>query len=68
MNKKLVHEFLLEAGRVVAIAILPILISSLERGEIDLKAVGIAGAIAVLKAVDRSLHETEVAKKGIVRF
>jgi hypothetical protein len=63
-----------ELGRVALIAILPILIAQLESGKIDWKIVGIAGAIAILKAIDKGIHVYGKAKKntslekGLVRF
>jgi hypothetical protein len=65
---ELVDDFVLEAGRVALIAALPIVIDSLQKGEVDWKLVGIAVLISLLKALDRWMHEKGVAEKGITRF
>lgn len=61
-------EFLLELLRISLIAALPVIIASLEHGNLDLKVLAVAVALAVLRAVDRALHESGVAEKGITRF
>jgi hypothetical protein len=54
---------LLELGRVVIIAVLPIIITSVEQGKIDWKVIGIAAIIATLKGIDKFIHEIGVAKE-----
>jgi len=67
-------ESLKEFGRIALIAIIPILISQLESGKIDWKIMVIAGAIAVLKAIDKGIHvygketNNKSIEKGLVRF
>lgn len=61
-------EALKEAGRVVVLAVVPVLIDSLSKGEIDWKVVGVAGVVALLKFIDSWLHESGVSEKGITRF
>lgn len=66
-------EALKELGRVALFAIIPILIVQLESGKFDWRIVGIAGAIAVLKALDRGLHlwgkeAGNTAELGLSRF
>ena len=63
-----IDDFVLEAGRVMVIAALPILYDSLSRGEVNLKLIGLAMVIAALKAFDRWLHEKGIAVKGLTRF
>jgi hypothetical protein len=55
-NKEIIIKSLLEFGRIIFIAIIPVLISSLEKGAVDLKAIAIVGVIAGLKAIDNLLH------------
>ena len=76
--KKPLIEALKEMGRVVAIAVLPVLISGLEKGAIDAKVLAVVGAVAGIKFVDKLLHaigkEKSTAKKedkllkGLTRF
>lgn len=63
--KQAIIEALKELLRVVLIAILPILISSLESGKIDYKIILVTAAIALLRAIDKMLHEwgKDVKKK-----
>ena len=63
-----IDDFVLELLRVALIAVLPILYLSLEAGKVDWRAIGLAGVIAVLRAIDRWLHEKGIAEKGITRF
>ena len=57
--KKGLKEFL----RVILIAILPVIIDSLERNILDWKVILVAVAIAALKAVDRGMHEYGVLEE-----
>ncbi len=63
-----------ELGRVALIATIPILIAQLESGKIDWKIILIAGAIALLKAIDKGIHvygkekKNTSLEKGLVRF
>lgn len=64
------NEALLEAvkelARVSLLAALPVIYTSLEAGVVDFRAIGIAVAVAVLRAVDRFIHEWDgTALKGI---
>ena len=52
-----IKKALLEAGRVVVLAILPVAIASLEKGEIDMRYIGIVAALALLRFTDKWLHE-----------
>ena len=78
-NKEIIIKSLLEFGRIIVIAVIPVLISSLEKGTVDLKAIAIVGVVAGLKAIDKLLHEYGVEKEeetgvpsefitGLVRF
>lgn len=49
-------ESLKELGRVVVLAIIPIIIDSLSSGEFSWRVVVVAGAIAGLRFVDKFLH------------
>ena len=63
-----IDDYVLELGRVMVIAALPILIDSLQKGRVDLRLIGIVMIIAGLKALDRWLHEKDILEKGIVPF
>ena len=65
---ELIRPFVLELFRVAAIAVVPVAIVALESGEVDAKALAIVAAVAVLKAIDRMLHDSGIATKGLVRF
>ena len=72
-NKDVLLEAVKELGRVALIAVVPIAIAQLESGKIDWTIIGIAGVIAVLKAIDKGLHlygkEKENALElGLTRF
>ena len=60
-------EALKEMGRVVVIAVVPILIDMLTNGEIDYRLLAITGAIAGLRAIDKYIHKTS-RTKGLVGF
>lgn len=47
----------LELARVAVLAALPLVILSLESGQIDWRSIGVVTAIAVLRAVDKALHK-----------
>ena len=79
VSKEALLKALKELGRVALISIIPLLISSLEKGSIDLKAMAIVTAIACLKFIDKLIHEVGVEKEeetgeisklttGITRF
>lgn len=53
-------EGLKELLRVVIIAVLPVVILSLEKGEVDYRLIIITGVIAALRALDKWLHEKDV--------
>jgi len=61
-------EALKEGARVLVLAIIPLLIDSLNKGEIDWTFILITGTIAVLRFIDSWLHKTGIAEKGITRF
>ncbi len=50
-------EAIKEFFRVIVLAIIPILIEMLLSGSLDLKLVGITGAIAGLRFIDKYLHQ-----------
>jgi len=50
-------EGLKQLGRVALFAVLPLLISGLQAGVVDFRAIAIAAAISVLSGIDRLLHE-----------
>lgn len=56
-NEKLL-EAIKEFFRIILLGIIPITIEGLSNGEINLKLIGITGAIAGLKFIDKYLHKT----------
>jgi len=70
MNKEALIEALKESGRVVLLAILPLLIASVEKGEFDLKAIGVVAGLAFLRFIDKYLHlnEKNGVSGGLTRF
>ena len=63
-------EALKELGRVIVLAVLPIIIDSLTSGEFSWRVIAVTGAIAGLRFVDKYLHLNEEDGKagGLVRF
>lgn len=58
MDKPL-KESLKEGARVVVLAIIPVLLLSLQNGDgFDWKLIGVTGAVALLRFVDSFLHES----------
>ena len=55
MNEPII-EALKELLRVTLLAVVPILIVSLESGNLDLKLIGVVAAIAALRALDKWLY------------
>ena len=79
MSKEALIKALKELGRVALISIIPLVITSVEKGVIDYKAIGVVAAIACLKFIDKLLHEvgleseeetgeTSKLTTGITRF
>lgn len=56
-----------EMGRVIALAIIPLLIMQLEAGRIEWRALAVVGAIAALRAIDKYLHKAG-NEKGLTQF
>lgn len=65
---KNVKEAIKEGLRVVVLAVIPILIDSVTRGSVDVRLIVITAIVAGLRFVDKWLHESETATKGITRF
>ena len=67
-------EGLKEAGRVMVLATIPVLIADLEAGTFDWRLFLVTVALALLKFVDRLTHKwgevnnNEVLEKGLTRF
>jgi hypothetical protein len=61
-------ESVKEGMRVFLMAVIPLMIVEIERGEFDFKTITIAGVIAVLRFVDKYLHRSGIAEKGLTRF
>lgn len=73
-NVQPIVEALKQAGRIVLVAIIPLLINQLNSSSIDWKAIAVTGAIALLMAIDKFLHlegkvtGSESLTKGLTRF
>ena len=61
-------EGLKELARVALIAVVPIIISGLEAGKLDWKLVLVSGVIAILKAVDKFVHKSDLKANGLIPF
>lgn len=61
-------ESIKEGLRVAVLSAIPIIIDGLTNGQVDLKLVGIAVAVSVLRWLDAFLHETGTAERGLTRF
>ena len=72
--KTLIKEFGKEFARIFLLAIIPVAISQLESGMVNYQALAIVGVIAVLKGIDKGIHEVGKENdsvnltKGLVRF
>jgi hypothetical protein len=69
MSKALI-EALKEAGRVVVIAIIPVVIPMLNDWAVDWRVIATVGAITLLRFLDKFLHENapEGTAGGLTRF
>lgn len=69
MNTPIV-EGLKQLLRVGLVAIIPLVITGLQTGTIDWKAVAVAGAIAILMGIDKWLHkaDTGIGGNGLTIF
>jgi len=63
-------EALKELGRVVVLAIVPILIDSLTANKLDVRIIMVAAALAGLRFIDKYLHSLAPEGKagGLTRF
>lgn len=59
-----INESIKEFARMCIIAVIPVLIISIEKQDFDYKSTGIAFALAILRAVDSYIHES---KTGILK-
>lgn len=63
-----------QAGRIVLVAVIPLIVNQLQSETFDWKGIAITGAIALLMAIDKYLHEVgketenENLIKGLTRF
>lgn len=63
-----------ELLRVMVLAVIPVLITSLEKSEIDWRVIGVVALIAGLRWIDKFLHkfgeanERTLLEKGLTRF
>ena len=68
--KEAIISALKEAGRVVVLACIPLLIDSLAKGIIDWNLILVTGVIALLRFLDKFLHEQapEGVAGGLTQF
>lgn len=72
--KDAVLKGLAELARVAVLAVIPVLIVSLESGAINYELLAVTASIAVLRALDKMLHkygetiENKTLAKGLTRF
>lgn len=66
MNKFLqsIKEPLKEGARVIVLSVIPIFIVSLEKMEFNWKSIMVVGGVALLKFIDKYLHDKEPAGKS----
>ncbi len=68
-----IKEAVLELLRVVVLAIIPVLITSLESGAVDFRSITVIAGVAALRFIDKLLHEIGKEKgnrlvKGLTQF
>lgn len=68
LNTDALPESSKEGLRVVLLAVIPVAIDSLLKGQLDLRLVVTVGAVALLRFVDSWLHKSGKAEKGLTRF
>lgn len=70
MDKQALLEALKEMGRVIVLAVIPVVIDCFAKGVIDWKLIAVTGFIALLRFLDKFLHETAPAGTagGLTRF
>ena len=67
-------EALKEFLRVSVLAVIPVAVDGLTRGQLDLRLLGITAAVAGLRFIDKLLHElgkeseNDSLSKGLTRF
>ena len=59
MDKKALQEAIRELARVALIAVIPVLIDSLNKGTVDWRVVGTVGAIAILRGIEKLFYEAD---------
>jgi len=57
LKKEAIVSGLFEMGRIAAVAALPIIISQLQAGKIDWRTIIVVIVLAILKAIDKAIHE-----------
>lgn len=57
-----------EALRVIALAALPVLIEGIQAGAIDYRLIAVTGIIALLRFLDKYLHESSIPVTGLLGF
>lgn len=67
-------EAIKQGLRIIAVAIVPLLISQLTNNTFDLRTIAVTGAVALLMAIDKYLHlegkleNNDILTKGLTRF
>lgn len=72
--KDAIVKAVVELARVAVLAVIPVLVLSLEAGSVDWRSIGVVAAIAVLRALDKLLHKygestsNDTLAGGLTRF
>ena len=59
MDKKALQEAIRELARVALIAVIPVLIDSLNKGNFDYRLIATVGIIAILRGIEKYLYENK---------
>lgn len=65
MNWKVLEEPLRDLGRTVVLAVIPVVVDSLNKGGVDWRTVLIVGVIAGLRFIEKTLYEKGKLEKDI---
>jgi hypothetical protein len=61
------NEAVKELFRVIAIAVLPVIIDSVQQGKVDFRTLIVVAVVAGLRSVDKYLHELD-SKNIVTKF
>ena len=64
-QKEAIVEAVKELLRVVLLAVVPFLIAGIENGSLNARAVGVVALLALLRGIDKLVHEWGKATKNV---